>query len=35
LLLDYQWTRVNRLDALGAQVGEDVDAASLRAQVAF
>jgi phosphate-selective porin OprO/OprP len=34
-LLDYQWTRVNRLNAAGGSIGEHVDAISLRSQFAF
>jgi phosphate-selective porin OprO/OprP len=34
-LLDYQWTRVDRLNAAGASIGEDVNAVSFRSQFAF
>jgi phosphate-selective porin OprO/OprP len=34
-LLDYQWIRVNRLNATGGPFGEDVDVVSLRSQFAF
>ena len=34
-LADYQWIRVDRLNAAGGQIGEDVDVASFRAQFAF
>jgi len=34
-LLDYQWTRVDRLNAAGAFIGEHVDVISLRSQFAF
>jgi phosphate-selective porin OprO/OprP len=34
-LLDYQWDRVNRLSATGGDVGEHVNAISLRSQFAF
>jgi phosphate-selective porin OprO/OprP len=34
-LLDYQWTRVDRLSAAGADAGERVDVVSLRSQFAF
>jgi phosphate-selective porin OprO/OprP len=34
-LLDYQWARVNRLNATGADIGEDVNVVSLRSQFAF
>jgi phosphate-selective porin OprO/OprP len=34
-LLDYQWVRVNRLSATGADLGEHVDVVSLRSQFAF
>jgi len=34
-LLDYQWTRVDRLNAAGASIGEHVDVVSLRSQFAF
>jgi phosphate-selective porin OprO/OprP len=34
-LLDYQWTRVNRLNTTGASIGEHVDVVSLRSQFAF
>ncbi|MFL5295692.1 MAG: porin [Phenylobacterium sp.] len=34
-LLDYQWTRVNRLNTAGANIGEDVNVVSLRSQFAF
>jgi len=35
LLADYQWVRVNRLSAAGANVGERANVVSLRSQVAF
>jgi phosphate-selective porin OprO/OprP len=34
-LLDYQWVRVNRLNATGASIGEDVNVVSFRSQFAF
>ncbi len=34
-LLDYQWTRVDRLNAAGASIGEHVDVVSFRSQFAF
>ena len=34
-LLDYQWTRVDRLNAAGASIGEDVNVVSFRSQFAF
>lgn len=34
-LLDYQWANIQRLNAAGGQIGETVDTASFRAQVAF
>jgi phosphate-selective porin OprO/OprP len=34
-LLDYQWIRVDRLNAAGLQVGSDVDVVSVRSQFAF
>ena len=34
-LLDYQWTRVSRLNATGANIGEDVNVVSFRSQFAF
>ena len=34
-LLDYQWTRVDRLNAAGTSIGEHVDVVSLRSQFAF
>jgi len=34
-LFDYQWARIDRLSATGAQAGEDANSASIRAQVAF
>lgn len=34
-LLDYQWVDVNRLNAAGGNLGEDVDILSFRSQVAF
>ena len=34
-LLDYQWARVDRLNAAGASIGEDVNVISLRSQFAF
>ena len=34
-LFDYQWIRTNRLNAAGAQIGEDVNVASFRSQFAF
>ena len=34
-LLDYQWARVTRLSAPGANIGEDVNVVSLRSQFAF
>ncbi|HEY2751917.1 porin [Phenylobacterium sp.] len=34
-LLDYQWTRVNRLNAAGGNIGEDVNVISFRSQFAF
>jgi phosphate-selective porin OprO/OprP len=35
LLLDYQWIRVDRLNAAGASLDTDVDVVSLRSQLAF
>jgi phosphate-selective porin OprO/OprP len=34
-LLDYQWAKVDRLSAAGADIGEDVNVVSFRSQVAF
>lgn len=34
-LLDYQWAKVDRLNAAGADIGEDVNVVSFRSQVAF
>jgi phosphate-selective porin OprO/OprP len=34
-LLDYQWIRVDRLNAAGASIGEDVNVVSFRSQFAF
>jgi len=34
-LLDYQWAKVNRLNAAGADIGEDVNVVSFRSQFAF
>jgi phosphate-selective porin OprO/OprP len=34
-LLDYQWTDVNRLNAAGGDIGEDVNVVSFRTQYAF
>jgi phosphate-selective porin OprO/OprP len=34
-LLDYQWARVDRLSATGADIGEDVNVVSFRSQFAF
>ena len=34
-LLDYQWADVNRLNAAGANIGEDVNVVSFRSQYAF
>jgi phosphate-selective porin OprO and OprP len=34
-LLDYQWVKVRRLSATGANIGEDVNTLSLRSQFAF
>ena len=34
-LLDYQWADVNRLNAAGANIGEDVNVVSFRTQYAF
>jgi phosphate-selective porin OprO/OprP len=34
-LLDYQWTRVSRLNAAGASIGEHVNVVSFRSQFAF
>ena len=35
ILIDQQWISVDRLNAVGAQIGEDVQVTSLRAQAAF
>jgi len=34
-LLDYQWVKVRRLSATGANIGEDVNTLSFRSQFAF
>ena len=34
-LLDYQWVDVDRLNAAGAQIGQDAEIVSLRSQFAF
>jgi phosphate-selective porin OprO/OprP len=34
-LLDYQWVDVDRLNAAGADLGEDVNILSFRSQFAF
>jgi phosphate-selective porin OprO/OprP len=34
-LLDYQWVDVDRLNAAGAQIGQDTEIVSLRSQFAF
>lgn len=34
-LLDYQWVKVRRLNAAGADIGEDVDTLSFRSQFSF
>jgi phosphate-selective porin OprO/OprP len=33
--LDYQWIDVNRLDALGGDLGQDVQALSFRSQISL
>ncbi len=35
LLLDYQWAKIDRLNAAGARIGEDVNVVSFRSQFAF